>query len=661
MFTNFPKTISDNRKQFLCELLIAFFIMQPLWIHYTIPDNRQGASELLSFYRQTDPVLSLFELLGAFLLCHWVYQTKQRKPALPDRIVAALFSVSMLIGTYLDQPDVLDLHDMWDGPFQILKAIFSLIGWHEIFLLLVQIVAILYHRIIDANAGTANSNSSTAGSIFDADSSPYSEDSRSSTHASTSVAEKISRRTFLRDAFYIFCGWLPFCLLCAPGSILYDTNTMLQEAMGHLPLTDHHPFLQVLLYIGAIRLGDLIGHPRLSIFFLTVLQMIAGALVLAWSLRILDDLGIPAKLRRLLRLFYMFCPVFAVYMISNGKDSNYAIVLLAFLCMLTEFCVLEKPVTWKKAILLSLLCILLILLRHNGLYVLLLSAPFILWRLRRSWKQMLCTIAITAIVAATFRYATLQLLHVKKGSEAEAYSVIFQTTARYLRDHGDELTEDDMQIVSSFIHAEVPVPELYNPLSADPVKARYNQDITPSEKGAFFKLWLRMFRMHPETFFAAYAEQYYGYFYPAFSRDVKQRFFLDQTTGYEYYFPAGVAFSNGYFKFWQNTPFLNLSYSCGFWNWLLLWGFLRAIFKRKNHVLFLYIPLLLMMLTVLASPINAYFRYSYPVILCTPFILILTFFHTWAGMTSTSASIALTRNGNKAEKNSKLFDSRNHR
>ena len=74
----------------------------------------------------------------------------------------------------------------------------------------------------------------------------------------------------------------------------------------------------------------------------------------------------------------------------------------------------------------------------------------------------------------------------------EALSIPFQQTARYVKYHGDDVTEEERKIIDHILEYDT-LAENYQPDLSDPVKNKYNKYTTREELKQYFKVWFKMF------------------------------------------------------------------------------------------------------------------------------------------------------------------------
>lgn len=90
------------------------------------------------------------------------------------------------------------------------------------------------------------------------------------------------------------------------------------------------------------------------------------------------------------------------------------------------------------------------------------------------------------------------------------FSLPFQQTARYVRDYGTEVTEDEKQAIEKVLDYNS-LAEIYSEVTADPVKTTYHAQNT-KELMDYFTVWFRQFLKHPVCYIESFWNQNYYIF-----------------------------------------------------------------------------------------------------------------------------------------------------
>jgi len=221
-------------------------------------------------------------------------------------------------------------------------------------------------------------------------------------------------------------------------------------------------------------------------------------------------------------------------------------------------------------------------------------------------------------------------LGIATDSTQESFSIPFQQTARYIRDHGDEVTEEEKEAIAGVLDYDKIVRD-YNPDLSSNVKWSYHGDKESTKK--YLKIWRQMLFKHPEVYIDSVFDSSYGYFYPEVALKSRGMFYFqivnekNLSLDYEYAFPREIRKKLQNYTTWSvEMTGVGVLYNSAVYTWLtvLIAGFLLRS-KHKKYVI-LAIPSLINFLVCLASPVNGSIRYSLPSIIVMPFLIALTFY-----------------------------------
>lgn len=397
-------------------------------------------------------------------------------------------------------------------------------------------------------------------------------------------------------------------------------------------LTAHHPVLHTLLLGGFIKLGRLLGSDNLGLFLYAIVQTLILASALACTITYLYKRKGRLRYCFLLLAIYCLVPMFPFYAMAAVKDTLYTafiIFYVLFLLYLTE--TKEKKVTWKIALLLLLNMILVMQFRNNGVYVVLLSFPFLLYYRRKQIFSLGVVFFVALASNSIYNNVILPYFKIPAGSIRETLSVPFQQTARYVKEHEEEVTEEQRKAIDAVLGYD-DLKERYNPTLADPVKNNYNPYTTEEELKEYFKVWWQEFLKHPDTYVQATLNNTYGYFYPNTHKwylydgeDYSKLITEDNLVDYRYNSLRDLrGVLTAYGEAFPFIPLLGLISNIGFQGWLLLLCTVYILCSKKKKYFIALTPSLISLLVCFVSPANTYFRYTMPYIFLMPFILCYT-------------------------------------
>ena len=170
--------------------------------------------------------------------------------------------------------------------------------------------------------------------------------------------------------------------------------------------------------------------------------------------------------------------------------------------------------------------------RNNGMYVVVLTMPFIVMLLRKYWKKVIPLFVSIILIYAVIKTSVFALLDVKNGSVAEMLSIPLQQIARVVKYHEEELDEETINRINNFFECDN-IGEKYNPILSDPVKAELNDEYFDENKGEFISLWFNLLTRYFKDYVESFISNSYGYYYPEASHWVANRTMEPNNLGVE--------------------------------------------------------------------------------------------------------------------------------
>ena len=434
--------------------------------------------------------------------------------------------------------------------------------------------------------------------------------------------------------------WLPYLVICYPGSVSTDGIYQLGQAVGATQATNHHPWFST-LFMGMFAQD---GNWERGIFLYVVFHSLVCAAAFA---------GIAMELHRLTKtwlwplcaiVYYGIVPTWGGYAQTYIKDTLfYGVFAAFFLCVVMVLRTRGKcgPGVWAGLFLLGILGA---LLRNNGLYV---AVPSLLCMVlalgTRRVKLLLAGCAAGILVVYWGWSQMLTVWGVEPGSTREMLSLPFQQTARYVVECSDELTQEEIQIIDDVLDYDAILTD-YDPRVADPVKNTYHGDSDALKK--YFGLWVKCGLRHPDIYLEATLDMVFGYFLPGYRYgSYGGNYFLMEKPQYgievEFAHPTKVNAVDQYSRLWSRTPGLLLLNAPGTHSWLLILCTAALIRKRKWYGLLSTLPIWLTLGICCVSPVNGLVRYMLPVMACMPLLL----GYTWSLLTGSDEKEEVQEDG----------------
>ena len=374
-----------------------------------------------------------------------------------------------------------------------------------------------------------------------------------------------TKRVFLCSFIICLIFWLPGYLYEYPGIITPDSINQIEQTLGLVPLSNHHPIAHTLLIGLCLRpVYAVTGNINTAIGFYTLVQMILMALIVAYSINTLRLIGLRLRWVYLALLFYTIIPFQWVYMVTMWKDVLFAgFVMLfaasfirlvgidasrygfdvisagdrvsnsAFTGRKREFlevqgCTSIPVFTGRKREFLEvhgctfiihfIACVGTALYRNNGLYAFFLMIPFMcIWGLKalKKRKSMLITWGLALITIIVIRYPVMSVCSVVQPDFVESLSIPIQLFCRVLVEDKD-LGAEDTQMVDKIIDTTY-IHELYAYDFADNMKELFkagHPDYLQEHIWEYAGLWIRTGLKYPGLYIDEYKNMTYGYWYP---------------------------------------------------------------------------------------------------------------------------------------------------
>lgn len=531
-------------------------------------------------------------------------------------IGSVLFSTLNILGKCLYFSDNLDFLETGITPFLI---------WVGYALLFYTIVADL-HQWFDQHFSLRYRKSEKSGKIW----------------------EFMRRKPFLFSFIFIFVCWLPWLIVFYPGCVGWDLFVQLDEMAGIYPLSNRHPVLTSWIAYACVKFGRFLWCDNLGIFLYFIIRALICAACYGYCVSRLIQWNKSKMVVIGTLLFYGPNPIFAVFSVTQHKDTWFSAFVALTIVLLISW---NKGSDHKKGeyLLLFGALVLTCLTRHNGLYltlpVCILLAIFVYRNFR--WR---ITVLLAFFFVLSFNRMLLPVLGVNEGSSREAFSIIFQQTARCARDCAEEITEEEKQAINKVLKFDK-LAEVYNPMLSDAVKGSgcYGEGWELADEGekkdrmfSYLNVWWKMFWKHPVKYLEATISNSSGYYTFVPKTTIQQLkgntnggmsfcLYISQTEAvdtkfFTFRYPSWsekarktfISFANNF----EKIPLAGALYTCALYTWILfiLIGYMVRYHKWKELILF--VPFVMSLLVCIASPVDDSFRYFLPIVGMTPLCLV---------------------------------------
>ncbi|MCR4991208.1 MAG: DUF6020 family protein [Lachnospiraceae bacterium] len=540
----------------------------------------------LSSSASTFNVIDLLAFGGAFLLIKFVLERTKGIDKY-GVIVGVLFAFLYIWSFSYKQSN--DTSILFANGYQVFMTIFLMIGFSSLFYLVFECIYILFEERVKAPSKETDDG----------------------------------KKVFFISAGVIFICWMFWIVLNYPGSVALDAvgqiNQFFTKEYGA-----HHPPLSSFLMGGFVRLGEKIIDRDFGVFLYLFFQAVTGSLVLGYSILKAYLISGSRKICFIISLFFAVTPIFGLFAQWFEKDMIYSIFTLLFAIFVLEV-FQKKSVETKELIGLIVSGLLCCFLRNNGIYAVVpaLVLIFVYFRKSGGMKTLIATggIILSYVLVTSVLYPAL---HIQPANVREALSIPMQQSARYIRDYGDEVTEEERAALEEFFYFYDYVAEFYDPPCADRVKNIVTTEFNPR---SYVKTWIKMGLKHPGVYFDAFMNLNYGYLAPTEQNaepdithsDMEQT----QAQGIVRYqnetnsqLLSNIVFMNVVYPFWR---YLTMP---GIYTWITIIMIVLCIRYRAWDGLIILSPNIINILVCLAAPLCNGMRYQLPVVLSIPLLLV---------------------------------------
>ena len=439
-----------------------------------------------------------------------------------------------------------------------------------------------------------------------------------------------SKVQFCLCVLLMLIAWMPYFLRYFPGIVTSDSYSQIEMAIGEMDLSNHHPITHTGLIAIFVNIGvKILDDINLGIALYSIASMLIMAILHSCVLRYLRNKGISKIVRTIVLIYYMFYPINAMYSITMWKDIFFSAMIPIFVLLCRELIFNSEEFLKKKKNIIAYIVVslLTILLKHNGLYAIILSMPFILIYLKKYWKKTIPLYLSIIILYSLSNTLIYDLLKVEKGSVAEMLSIPTQQIARVEKYHREELGEETIQTIHKFFKVKN-IGDNYIPVLSDPVKFKLNADYFNNNKMEFIKLWLQLLTKYPKDYVESFISNSYGYYYIEARSVAVSRETMDNPNhimGIEQQpiINSKLVDLASYTIDARDIPLLSMCFSIGAGFWLIVICLAYKIYEKEYKNILVYLPIFILWLTMIASPVFCEFRYAYPIFTTLPLYISL--------------------------------------
>ena len=464
---------------------------------------------------------------------------------------------------------------------------------------------------------------------------------------------------FMITFITLFILSIPYMMLSYPALfVLGDTDDQIAQAFnisihgdndmerinqGLTLITQHHPVAHTLLMHVFILFGlNIIHSANIGLFLLSFLQSLVTIAIISYLVKTIVKKNASDRQIMSLIVFFSICPCIKNYLFLMSKDVLYGALTLLSLIILWKL--INEIQCNKGTMVCYVLCMVGIqVMRNEGIYIILLQMLIYFFMFKRLRKLCIAVAISVSLLFIMLSKIVYPLNDFEPTGINEMLSIPIMQTARVLHFYPEDISEEDKAAIDGMWD--------YNELAdnygydiSDSAKGTFRKDCNRDDMLRYFVTWGKMAFRYPEEYIQATINNYYNYFYPgerqatmisyragteAMSR-LNEAFSKNSIQGMNLHYPGRFTKIRTLYESIRDIifgmPFISLIVSVGFYTLSLLLMVLYWLRLRNKEAIAIFIPLLIILLVCLAGPCNGeYFRYYYPIVLCLPAAISLTF------------------------------------
>lgn len=444
------------------------------------------------------------------------------------------------------------------------------------------------------------------------------------------------KHSFIGPFILIMILDLPWLISFFPGTLQWDAHAQLWMFFGAVEKTGHHPVAVTEIMGNCIRLGRTLFHSdSIGLFIYTFSQFTLQGLVLSYAFYVMRRFNTPIILRWGAVFIWAIYPFFPMWGYTMVKDTLYYIFIMLLIIVMMDMIYQEvSKIKWWQWLLLLISVIGVSISRNDGRYVVAITMLWAMVLYRKYWKVYISGVVAAALVVIAIEGVYMPVKDIADGPKGEMLSIPLQQTARYLKEHYDELTEEETSVLQAGFDVGLEqISKEYYTRTSDPVKQYFIKYPNEEYLKEYFKVWMQQFFKHPDTYIQAFLNHIYGYFYPNIPDygNYTATFYIGNSKHWkDGYLDIQFAVEDDSVRkileqslhLIKKMPVLGMFLSAGTHTYILLGECVYLFAKKKRRELIILIPQLCVLMICLASPVNAYLRYMMPIMIALPMNLV---------------------------------------
>jgi len=452
-------------------------------------------------------------------------------------------------------------------------------------------------------------------------------------------------KSLLFVALIFFITYIPFFLNYYPGNVNTDSVGSILQITGEAKYTNFQPLLYTLIVGGIWNLGKAIfGSSIDGVAMCSIFQMICTSFTFSFVLYYMAKRNVGLKWRIVTFLFLILNPLNGWFVVRCEKGMLFHLSLILVIVGIIDI-IDQKENFYKKKwkpVLFTIITLIMIFIRNNGIYGLVLTIPFLLLACKKVWKQNLALFGTILIMTFIIQGPIFKIFDIEYSRPGEALTVPMQQYARIVKYDNDKLTDEEKETVYKYFPvSSEKLSNDYMPWKADSTKANFSADEFVKDKGTFFKQYFKFAIKYPVQTVSSFVLNTGANYSPNFNAWGLLRDYGTETD--DAYNTCGKGESEEFDNFIEKYPLkskklvnigvlnkineklingtipilTNLIENIGFYFWLLILCFAYCVYAKQYKDIVMLLPILGLWVTTIAAPMVD-IRYIYPLFLTIP-------------------------------------------
>lgn len=455
ILTNIKKTITNN--MIIVSILLALFVAIGLKLQF-IQDNN-----FLGFTTRANDMVYFIFTIGISILIYYTTKIKDKKLWIISGIVGIIFAICYYLG------DIQNKYIYGYVPTSKKFMLYSVVKLITYFILFSNCVVLLFNKI---PVLTKRLNTKKEFKYF-----------------------TNNKKSLLLVAVIFFISYLPFFLYYYPGNVNTDSMGSLLQITGISGYTNFQPILYTLLLGGLWNLGKFIfGSSIAGIAVSSVFQMVCTSIVFSIVLYYMAKRKINFKWRVITFLFLLLNPLNGWFVVRCEKGILFHLsVILVIIGIIDIIYEKEKffDKKWKIACFIGC-SLMMVFIRNNGIYCLVLTIPFLILACKKNWKKVATLMATILVITYIIQGPIFKILNIEYSRPGEALTVPMQQYARIVKYDSDRLSDSEKEIIQRYFPVSMEkLANDYVPWKADDTKHNFSADEFVKDKTTFIKQYFK--------------------------------------------------------------------------------------------------------------------------------------------------------------------------